>query len=499
MSQDQRRILLVEPPFYRLFKDSYALDKYPLSLGYLAGELKQKTTWDVLVYNADFRPQNETIKISHLSGEGFENYLRTLNDPSAPLWSEIKQTIAEYNPTVVGISAKSQNFTSALRVAGLAREINPSTVVIMGGPHPTTMGADILRHQEVDICVRGEGETTLTEIVGSIDRGASPERIRGIVFRKDGEIVETPPRDYIEDLDSLSFPHQHAPDVLKDYHQYPVTAFKTIFATRGCPYNCVFCGSRNIWSRKVRFRSPENVVRQIQELQKTGLKFIHFDDDTFGVNRKYLTELCTALISHCPGLKWSCEIHPRLVDEQNLSLMKAAGCYSVRVGIESGNNEILKAMRKRITIEQALQVCRLIRKQKIDLQVFFIVGFPQETEETLRDTMAAIKKVRCNMVIYSIFTPYPGTEAFEMCKEYGLIDEDYDVSLYNHQSPANQFCRNIAPQRFRELVSELEKSVDRLIWRYRIKDFISVGTLKKIQEMGIGMSVRKGMQLLVGK
>jgi len=380
MGTNRHRLLLVEPPFYRLFKDTYALDKYPLSLAYLAGAVKESTDWDVQVYNADFRPQFETIKISHLSGEGFDTYRRTLGDRTAPIWAEVKKAVAEYHPSVVGISAKSQNFTSALHVAALVKEINPGIKVVFGGPHPSTMGAYILQHPEIDISVRGEGEAILCEILEAIRQGSPLERIQGLLFRKDGAIVETPPRGYIENLDSLPFPYQHAPEVLRDFDQYPLTAFKSIFATRGCPYDCIYCGSRNIWSRKVRYRSPGNVVQEIKFLQKAGLKFIHFDDDTFGMSGTYIAELCGELKRHCPGLQWSCEIHPRLINDRNISSMKSAGCYSIRMGIESGNDQILKAMRKRITVDQALEACRLVKRHKIALYVFFIVGFLEETE-----------------------------------------------------------------------------------------------------------------------
>jgi len=498
-TKKQRKILLIEPPFYRLFKNTYSLERYPLSLGYLAGEIRRNTNWNVMVYNADFQPQTESIKVSYLSSVGFDNYLHNLKTRSEKIWKEIKQTIAEYNPTVVGISAKSQNFTSARIVANLVKEVNGQTVVIMGGPHPSMVGGDILNHPEIDISVKGEGENTITELLNVIDDQKTLDNIQGIFYRSNGRIVENPPREFIKNLNSLCFPHESAPEVLKDYNQYPITAFKYIFATRGCPYNCFFCGSRNIWSRKVRFRSPENVIKEIKSLQKIGLKFIHFDDDTFGVSKNYIHTLCNALIQHCPGLKWSCEIHQKLVNEYNISLMKAAGCFSVSIGIESGNNEILSAMRKNATIEESLDACKLIKKHGLELQAFFIIGFPQETEDTLRDTIAALKKVNCDSLIYSIFTPYPGTEAFEWCKEKGLIGDDYDVSLYNHQSPANNFCINITPERFRVLASEIEKSIDRKSFLNRIKKIFSFMILRRILELGIGKSFKKGLRIVIGK
>ena len=462
---NQKRILLLEPPFYRLFKDTYALTQYPLALGYLAGAVRKNTNWDVTAYHCDFLPQSEGMTNSYFAGPGFRNYLDRLSDLSAPIWQEIRSTIAECAPAVLGISTKSQNFASACNVARLAKEISDQIIVVVGGPHPSMVGAEVLECPDIDVCVSGEGETTVVELLDAIGSGKEFADISGIIYRDENRIVENPPRKFIEDLDSLWFPHETAPDVLKDYHKYPPTAFNSVFATRGCPYNCIFCGSREIWSRKVRFRSPENVIREIKGLQEKGLESIHFHDDTFGVKKQYIAELCNLLMKECPGLKWSCEFHVKLVNDETISLMKAAGCDTIQVGIESGNNEILKQNRKNITIEEALAACEIIKKHGIRLYTFFMVGFPQETERTLRDTMAAMKKVKdigCEYIVYSIFTPYPGTESFELCRENGLIGKDYDVSLYNHQSPANCFCVNITPERFRELACEVEEMVDRV-------------------------------------
>lgn len=499
MKQEQNRILFIEPPFYRLYKDTYSLDRYPLSLGYLAGTIRKETNWEVMVYNADFSPNSEMIKVSYLAGAGFNNYLNNLNQLSGQLWNEVKSTIAEYQPTVVGISAKSQNFLSACIVAKLTKETNKEIIVIVGGPHPSMAGPDILNCSDIDVSVKGEGENTIVELLNSIADRKKFDSIDGIFYRMEGQIVETAPREYIIDLDSLCFPYESAPEVLKDYDQYPHTAFQNVFATRGCPFNCFFCGSHMIWSRKVRFRSPENVIREIIGLQKLGLSSIHFEDDTFGINKKNISDLCNALIVNCPGLRWSCELHVKLVDEQTISLMKAAGCYLIQVGIESGNNEILREMRKNITIEEAITACKIIKKYNMKLVAFFIVGFPKETEDTLSDTVAAMKIIKHDVLAYSIFTPYPGTEMFQFCKENGLIGKDYNISLYNHQSPANCFCINITPERFRVLASGIEKMVDRINLLNRIRRVFSLHTFMRIRDLGIGKSLIKGMKILLGK
>ena len=497
MKKPLNGILFIDPPFYRLFKETYSLNRYPFSLGYLAGMVRRETDWRIMVYNADFYPKSETILVKHMAGLGFDSYLKNLKDLSAPVWGEVKSVISEYAPAVVGITTKSQNFASAINVAKLAKELDERIKVILGGPHVCMVGAEVLKYHEVDICVLGEGERTIVDLLRAIDADKGLEGIPGIIYRESGRIVRNQAREFIEDLDSLCFPHESAGEVLKDYAQYPPAAFSYIFATRGCPYNCFFCGSRNIWSRKVRFRSPDNVVKEIKELRRKGLRSFCFEDDVFGVTRKYLYELCNALIHHCPGIKWDCEIHVKLVDEKTISLMKKAGCYSIRLGIESGNNEILRAIGKGITIEEALAACKIIKKHGIVLHAFFIVGFPQDTVETLKDTVEAMKKTRCDLLVYSIFTPYPGTEAFEYCKKHGLIDDNYDPSLFNHQSPANCFCVHIAPKILRSMVSKIERKVDRRNKANRFKRIFSKNTIWRMQEAGIGGSLKKGLKIIL--
>jgi radical SAM superfamily enzyme YgiQ (UPF0313 family) len=469
-----------------------------LGLAYLAGAIKTETNWHVMVYNSDFHPNNERKRVSYLASQGFDNYLENIKCLSGPVWNEIRKTILEYKPSIIGITSVSPNFQSACMVAKLAKAINNEIIVIIGGPHPTIAGSDVLNCPDIDLAVKGEGEITIVELLKTIKAQGNLNGIKGIVYRIDAKVVENPAREFIKNLDSLSFPHENAREQLKDYDKYPLSTFGHIFAIRGCPYNCFFCGSRALWSRNPRFRSPQNVVREIKSLQEKGLRRIYFDDDTFATNKEYLIDLCKALIKDCPGLKWACEIHVKLVDKKTISLMKAAGCYLIQIGIESGNNEILKIMRKEITIQEALLACEIINKEGISLEAFFMIGFPQETEDTLKESIAAMKRINGG-VVYSIFTPYPYSEAFKFCKEYGLIGNDYDISLLNHQSPENCFCINITPTRFRLLASKIEKMIDRKNSKVNINRIFSLNTIKAIQEQGVRDCFITGIKLIVGK
>ena len=496
MKEKKQKILLIEPPFYRLYNINASLNRLPLSLGYLAGMVSsRKPNWQVRIYNSDFSPHDLPLSYEYVVGQGFDNYLKTLNEPNSLIWKEIEDTIRKMAPSVVGITVKSQNYTSACNIARIAKSIDNNTLVVFGGPHVTLIKGELLNNPIIDIGVLGEGEETIVEILDAFEGSRPLSTVKGIVYREGNNVVETQPRGFIRDLDSLPFPVTVAQNCLIDFEKYPRQAFKYIFALRGCPFDCAFCGSRYTWGRKVRFRSIENIIAEIQEIQRLGVDYIHFDDDTWGIKKSFIQNLCTAIKEQCPSLSWSCEIHVKLVDEETIALMKYAGCRSIQIGVESGNNEMLKLIKKNITIEDAFSAARIIKKHKIYLQTFFIVGFPQETEKSLHDTISAITSIPTDLVIYSIFTPYFGTELFDYCKKHGIISNDFDVSLFNHQSPENYFCPNIPQDVFKECIRELEKKVDGINSRKKLKMYLSREGYLKFKERGFKRSILRLMHI----
>ena len=452
----RRRILIIDPPFKRLYHDSASLVKFPLALGYLSGAVLKWTDWDVQAYNADFNPNNRSIAIDNVTRikEGMDRYLRTLADPGAPIWAEIRSAIAEFDPGVVGISSKTQNFPAGMKVARIAKEHNPDTLVVLGGPHATLSTSAALDCADIDVAVLGEGEMALVDLLKAWQDGAPLRDVAGLAYRQDGRTVFTPTRANMHNLDELPFPAEAAPRVLRHYEHYPAAAFGYVFSARGCPYSCTFCESKAIWTQKTRWRSPQNVVEELKLLMRRGVRYVYFDDDTFGINPRYIEELCSLIETECRQLKWGCEITVGVVKERSIEWMRRAGCVRVNIGIESGNNQILRSVKKGHTIEKAYAAVNLCRRKGIEVGTFFMVGFPEETEETLHDTLAAIRRINADNIMLSIFTPYPGSELFEVCKELGVVDDDFDITIYNHQSPENCFTAFIPPARFKELVRQ---------------------------------------------
>jgi radical SAM superfamily enzyme YgiQ (UPF0313 family) len=497
MKNKKQKILLVEPPFQRLYHINSSLNKLPLSLAYLAGVIiSRKPNWQVKIYNADFSPHDVPLDLKFVAGAGFNNYLKTLREPKSSIWAEVRSVINRFQPSVIGITVKSQNFAAALCIADIAKSIDEKITVVVGGPHVSMARAEILQHRFIDIGVFGEGEETIIEILNSIEGGQPLSSIKGILYRKEGKVIENLERELIGNLDALLFPIRVAQHTLIDFEKYPSEAFGHIFSIRGCPYNCSFCGSRKIWTRRVRFRSVENIIAEIKQIRQHGINYINFDDDTFGVRKAFIHQLCNAIKNECPRLNWSCEIHVNLVDDETIAIMKSAGCRSIKLGIESGNNEVLKSIRKNITIEKAFQAVKIIKKNSIYVQTFFIVGFPQETKSTLNDTISVIESIPADIIIYSIFTPYFGTELFDECKRQGMIPDDFDPSLYNHQSPKNYFCPNIEKDVFINRIRHLEKIIDRLNSRRKLKIYFSREGLIKLKEIGLRRSISRFFHFL---
>ncbi|MGE5294598.1 MAG: B12-binding domain-containing radical SAM protein [Solirubrobacterales bacterium] len=481
----EKRILLIEPPFFRLYHPDASLNKLPLSLGYLAGSIRdRRPDWQVKIYNADFSARDMPLDYGYLAGPGYDRFLHTLNDPGASVWKEVEDTIVACRPSVVGITSKSQNYLSVCMIARIAKRIDRSILVVVGGPHPSLAGADALKESAIDVVARGEGEETILEILDSAEGKLPLSSVQGIVYRDGGEIRENPPGELIQDLDALAFPVRAARECLIDYDKYPIEAFKYLFGVRGCPYACTFCGSRYIWGRNVRFRSAKNIAAEMRELQQLGIDYVHFDDDTFGVKKPFIRELCGQIKDRCPGLSWSCEIHARLVDDEIVAMMKSAGCRSILLGVESGNDEMLRRIRKNITIEDAFSAAKIIKRHGIYLYAFFIVGFPHETQESLNDTITAIQRLPADVVVYSIFTPYFGTELFDWCKEHGIIAPDFNPFLHNHQSPDNYFCPQIPEDVFKSRVRQLEKMLDRINSRRKLRMCFSREGLRRLREKG---------------
>ena len=323
-------------------------------------------------------------------------------------------------------------------------------------------GSKVFECKDIDFACIGEGENTICDLLNALENNSDLNLVNGIKFRENNKIITTKPRAYIDDLDSLDFALTSAPKVLKDFNKYPKRAFGYVFGSRGCPYACTFCESKAMWTRKVRYRSPENIIEELKQMYQFGIKQVNFDDDTFGISKKNIKVINDLMHKELPNMTYTCETVVQLAKDENVVKdMKRGGCTGTYVGIESGNNEMLKSIKKTQTTDECIQAMRNLQKHGIDSHAFIMVGFPNETEKTFKQTMDFIPTLRPDNVIFSVFTPYPGSDLFYQCQKDGIINGEFDLSIYNHQSPLNCFTKNISRKRFYELRKEADQFVDR--------------------------------------
>lgn len=326
--------------------------------------------------------------------------------------------IAE-NPAFVGISCNySPLHNPTIQLAELIkREL--SCPVIVGGNHASAMASHLLQcSSSIDFVVRGEGEVILPCLLDALIDGKDLRAVRGISFRMGQDIVTTEEEQLAPSLDEFPRPA---------YELLPMHIYKryNIIASRGCPFECAYCASNTIFRRKVRYRSPLSVVDEIEYLlHNFGEKHFWFSDDTFTSHANYTHKLLDELLRRELRITWSCLTRVNKVDRDLLEKMKLSGCAYISYGIESGNEEMLRRIGKKITVEDILQTLDLTHSVGIRQYGFFIVGFPGETEQTIMDSYRLIYRSKLDGAAFNILIPLPGTRVMNELLAQGLIKLD---------------------------------------------------------------------------
>lgn len=341
------------------------------------------------------------------------------------------ETIQNVAPDIVGISAVTPSISRAQKLAERIKAFDPHITIILGGPHITSVPFEtMLRMAAIDVGVVGEGEATLREIVERFDgSGQSLIGIRGTIVRDvAGQFHWGEPRELITDIDSLGFPAYDLVD--RSFPLHPAL-FKTkrvpaihAITSRGCAHTCSYCNT-NIFNKKLRFHSTDYVIDLIKQLMRLGYREISFEDDNFTDHRKRLTELCNRLIDEEIELVWSVNARIDTVDEDMLKLMRRAGCWYISYGVESGNQETLDRIGKKITLDLIRQRIELTRKCGIEVKGFFIIGFPWETEQTIQETVDFALSLQLSDLNIFPLTPFPGTVVYEQAKLQGDFDDNW--------------------------------------------------------------------------
>lgn len=357
---------------------------------------------------------------------GYESSLANLSGVS---WSAIAVLLRRERPTLLGITLYTFNRHAGLRLAGMARRLDPDCVVIVGGPHATHEGASILRNYPgVSAVGLGEGEITMLEVARALSRNRPLREVKGLLVRGTGRardaVVATGPREPIARLDALPFP---AP-FYGGYHIDAPVESSFVITSRGCPARCTFCNTPDFWGARMRFRGPDHMLAELRYLRNhQGILRVSIRDDTFTVHRRRVIEFCRKLIASRMDLLWNCQSRVNAIDEERLAWMRRAGCDHIQYGIESGSPYILSRLAKDITIEQIETAARATRAVGMTLSVYLISGVPGETKEDRRATASLIERIRPHDGMVSPLALFPGTRIHDEMKAAGHLDEDYWV------------------------------------------------------------------------
>jgi anaerobic magnesium-protoporphyrin IX monomethyl ester cyclase len=356
-----------------------------------------------------------------LRSAGWESRLANLSNSG---WKAIDSLLAAERPDILGVSQFTHNRCESLRLAELAKKLNPRCFVVFGGPHATPRFRELLAgHRSVDAVVMGEGEGTFLDLVGclAVDRSHLPA-VPGLALRCGDEIVTTPPRPPLAELDLLPIPAAFYDNA---FGVDPRRQLEFIITSRGCPAACRFCSSPRFWGKSLRFRSPRSIVDEIRLIRdRYGLIYFSIRDDTFTADRERVMEFCRLLREEKVYILWNCQSRVNAVDEEMLCWMKRAGCECVQFGVESGSPKVLRELGKQITPELVRCAATASRRAGINLSIYLITGVPGEAEDDLRATLRLIEEIRPADGQVSPLAYYPGTALFENGVKAGSIKGD---------------------------------------------------------------------------
>ena len=391
-------------PYFRSPRDRSPFRFPPLGLGYIASQLRNHGL-SVKLVDCTFRSEDSAV-----------------------------QTVRGLHPSIIGIYSMFSMSTSALRLARLLRK--DCDLLVAGGPLPSIFPEDYLKAFDV-VCI-GEGEETMLELAEAHLKQGKLTNIKGICIRTslesnttDESNIRTPARPPIRDLDSIPFPARDLFDN-DDYMEYYVDRFDrketSIITTRGCPFDCDFC-SRPIFSNQFRARSARNVLDELEQITRLGYDSVWFSDDCFTLIPSRVLQICRGVKDRSLELRWECLSRVDGFSFGMAKAMKEAGCERVFFGIESGDDGILRQMKKRIDVDQARKAVEAARKADLKAAGFFIIGYPGETNSTILRTIKFATKLPLDYASFSLPYPIPGTGLYDKVKDR-LREQDWRYSSW---------------------------------------------------------------------
>jgi len=332
---------------------------------------------------------------------------------------------------LIGVSAFTNTVTDTYHTVNFCKKVSPHTQIIVGGVHATILPIQTMKENaNIDFLAIGEGELVMEKLLKHLESGTPAlKNIKGLAFRTRGKkIIVTPKKECIKNINSLPLPAYHLLDMSKYIPhptQYKVLPSFPLVTQRGCPFNCAFCSAHVVHGRTVRYKSVNNLIKEIKLLiDKYGAKGIHFQDSTFTINKKYITDFCKEIIKRNLKFKWDINTRVDCLDEKLLSLMKKAGLWMINFGLESGNQSSLDLLNKGITLSQIKKTIKMVRRHGIVTFSTWILGIPGEDEAMVKKTIKFAKEIGTELALFFLPVPYPGTDLIDICRKDGGLVED---------------------------------------------------------------------------
>jgi len=396
------KTLLIRPhagDIYKKMKD-ITPEYPPLGLASLAAVLEKN---------------NHEVKILDLAVEDFNV-------------KDVVRFVTDFSPEIIGFTSTTPTIEQTYELAKVLRSEFKEIKFVLGGPHGSALPHEVLDF--FDVVVRGEGEYTMLDLAEK----KKLEKIDGISFNHNGKKIDNKDRMPIENLDELPLPARHLLKMGK-YHYFgarnhPLT---NIFTSRGCPFSCTYC-NKLIFGKNYRALGVKKVLEEIDQLVNDfGIREIHISDDTFNFDRKRTIELFTEIKKRDYGLSFFPHNGVRVnsIDREVLKLLQDVGFYAMSYGVEAGNQAILNNIRKGITIQQVRDAVKLTKEFDFETWVFFILGLPGETKQTVMDSINLAIELNPDFAKFSILVPYPGTEVYNYYKDRMLIKKWSDFGLWS--------------------------------------------------------------------
>ncbi len=341
---------------------------------------------------------------------------------------ETLEEIRKINPDVLGMTCTTPLYNIALMISKEIKKENQKMRIVLGGPHISALPNESISHPEIDFIVKGEGEYSFLNLVTAIEKEISTgqkqdySQVKGIGYLINGQPFLTAPQELIANLDEIPFPARELTPVDNYLKLYTGKKYTVMTSTRGCPYQCIFCDSVITFGHRARFRSADNVIAEIKEVvEKYDIRDITFTDDTFTLNKERTVEICKKIIESNLKINFICSSRANTIDEERLEWLKKAGCVQITFGIESGDDNVLRTIKKGITTDMARKSIALVKKYGIGTHASYMLGNPGETLETVRKTINFARELDTDYAQFSIATPFPGTEMWDMANKQGLI------------------------------------------------------------------------------